>query len=136
MGKDTHDSVSRAERKAKKRKLEDAVPDLPGDDDGMDVVDDSAENSKKRKRSGDDTEKEEKKSKKDKKTKSGGDDKERLRKRRSLLRQKMMMLLWMVWDRARMAHQGSPRRRERRSGRPWKRLPSLLQVMQRKKRAL
>ncbi|RDW77411.1 hypothetical protein BP6252_05464 [Coleophoma cylindrospora] len=77
--------LSRAERKSKKRKAEDAIPDLPGgedngDADEQDTIDIKSEPSKKRKRSGEETEsvaespfkerksaKREKKAKKDKK---------------------------------------------------------------------
>jgi len=55
VSKDTA-GLSRAERKSKKRQLEDAIPDLPGDDQGGDeaIAGEEAEGkSKKRKRNGD-----------------------------------------------------------------------------------
>jgi hypothetical protein len=71
--------ASRAERKAKKRKLEDAIPDVPGDNEipeAREIVNESEEPPKKRKRDHDDNdagesgmtqEKQKKKDKKDKK---------------------------------------------------------------------
>lgn len=41
---------SRADRKAKKRKLEDAIPDLPGDDEPQEITTSDDKSSKKRKR--------------------------------------------------------------------------------------
>jgi nucleolar protein 6 len=73
--------ASRAERKAKKRKLEDAIPDVPGDNEipeKLEIVKKSEEPPKKRKREHDDNdagesgltqEKQKKKDKKDKKDK-------------------------------------------------------------------
>jgi nucleolar protein 6 len=69
---------SRAERKAKKRKLEDAIPDVPGDNDVAEepeVTSKSEKAPKKRKRENEETDEKEvvgkKKSKKEKKEKSG-----------------------------------------------------------------
>ncbi|TVY57566.1 putative RNA-binding protein [Lachnellula cervina] len=59
--------ATRAERKAKKRKLEDAIPDLPGEE----VV--AEEKPKKRKRSADEDVVEEKAAKKEKKSKTDKD---------------------------------------------------------------
>jgi nucleolar protein 6 len=67
---------SRADRKAKKRKLEDAVPDLPGDNEAEERTPSNDKSSKKRKRTPDETEvketvddKEKKSTKKEKKRK-------------------------------------------------------------------
>ncbi|CAG8982952.1 hypothetical protein HYALB_00003530 [Hymenoscyphus albidus] len=52
----SHNDATRAERKAKKRKLEDAIPDLPGEEmDNVPSTDEaqSAKKNKKRKRDGD-----------------------------------------------------------------------------------
>jgi nucleolar protein 6 len=47
---------SRADRKAKKRKLEDAIPDLPGDREAVEITPADDKSSKKRKRAPGDTE--------------------------------------------------------------------------------
>ncbi|TVY21617.1 putative RNA-binding protein [Lachnellula arida] len=62
-----NNDATRAERKAKKRKLEDAIPDLPGEE----VV--GEEKPKKRKRSADEDAVEEKAAKKEKKSKTDKD---------------------------------------------------------------
>lgn len=66
--------ATRAERKAKKRKLEDAIPDLPGDD-AAEETPKKEKSSKKRKRSEDEDVVEEKAAKKEKKEKKSKKDK-------------------------------------------------------------
>lgn len=80
--------VSRAARKAKKRKLEDAIPDVPGDNDiarpELMTMTESNEPPKKRKRDHDEDVMSEDRSTKDKKKKKRGEKKDKKKDKKSI----------------------------------------------------